>query len=179
MGRERSSRLERQRDGETATIPKEKYMKRRLIMGIYLGLAALAACQAEPSGETDSVSQEVSTPCDAKMPPTPFWDGQRLEPTKEGQIYLYYQDADRPGEWVLVLVDYANATIPFGTRTKTGSAGTLLSKLDEAAQFAGGRQPSPPQPVRDWSLAAALIEWGKRAAPDKAGAEQGGVCKAQ
>lgn len=158
-------------------------MKRRLITGIYLGLAALAACQTEPADESDSVAQEasqqVSTACDAKMPPTPFYDGQRLEPTKEGQIYLYYQDADRPGEWVLVLVDYANAKIPFGTRTKTSSAGTLLSKMDEHAQFAGGRQPSPPQPVHDWSLAAALIDWGKRAAPDLAGAEQGGVCKAQ
>jgi|GEM_PF-3694554 len=154
-------------------------MKRRLITGIYLGLAALAACQTEPSGETDSVSQEVSSDCGDKMPPLPTWDGQRLPPTKEGQIYLYYQDLESPGEMVLVLVDYANGKVVSGVRTKTSSAGSLLSKMDERAQFAGGRQPSPPQPVVPWSLTQALVDWGKRAAPDLAGAEQGGVCKAQ
>jgi hypothetical protein len=154
-------------------------MKRRLITGIYLGLAALAGCQTEPAGETDSVSQEVSTPCDAKMPPIPFWDGKALGPTEKGQIYLYYQDSERLGEWILVLVDYENAKIVSGVRTKTSTAGSMLSKMDEHAQFAGGRVPTPPQPVHDWSLAAALIEWAKRAAPDLAGAEQGGICKAQ
>ena len=154
-------------------------MKRRLITGIYLSVAALAGCQAEPPGETDSVSQELGNACDAKMPSIPTWDGQAIPPTKEGQIYLYYQDLERPGEMVLVLVDYANEKVVSGVRTKTSSVGGMFSKMDERAQFAGGRQPTPPQPVRDWSLAAALIEWAKVAAPDLASAEQGGVCKAQ
>jgi hypothetical protein len=154
-------------------------MKRRLITGIYLCLAALAACQTEPVGETDFVRQEVSEACDGKMPPTPYWDGERLPPTGENEIYLLYQDVERRGEWVLVLVDHEKATIPFGTRTKSTTVGNLLSKLDNAAHFAGGRQPTPPQPVHEWNQAAALIEWARLAAPDLGGAVAGGMCKAQ
>lgn len=154
-------------------------MKRRLITGIYLCLAALAACQTEPIADTDSLRQEVEAACDAKMPPTPHWDGERLPPTGENEMYLLYEDVERPGEWVLVLVDHVKATIPFGVRTKSSEVGNLLSKLGNAAHFAGGRQPTPPQPVHEWNQAAALIEWARLAAPDLAGAELGGMCKAQ
>jgi hypothetical protein len=154
-------------------------MKRRLITGVYLSLAALAACQADPAGDTDMLSQEVSAACDAKMPPTPYWNGEELPRTGENQIYLFYQDVERRGEWVLVLVDYERATIPFGARAKGGAVGELLSKLERVGHFAGGRQPTPPQPVHEWNLAAALIEWGRLAAPDLAGAQLGGMCKTQ
>ncbi|MBC7975011.1 MAG: hypothetical protein H7138_08505 [Myxococcales bacterium] len=92
---------------------------------------------------------------------------------------MLYQDVENRGEWVLVLVDTEKATIPFGVRTKTSEVGNLLSKLGNAAHFAGGRQPTPPQLVHEWNQAAALIEWARLAAPDLAGAELGGICKTQ
>jgi len=160
-------------------------MKRRLITGIYLSLAALAACQAEPPADTENAAQELETratavdACDAKMPPTPYYDGRALPTTSESQIYLLYQDLERPGEYVLALVDVGKATIPFAVRTKSTGVGGLLSKLDEKAQWAGGRQPPPPPPYHDWNLAAALVEWANLALPDLSGAVEGGMCKAQ
>ena len=158
-------------------------MKRRLITGIYLSLATLAACQIEPTAGTETASQEARTAavdsCTAKMPPTPYYDGGRLPDATGSRIFLYYQDLERPTDYVLVLVDTAKATIPFGVRTKSNGLGALLGKMDEKAQWAGGRQPSPPQPVDEWRLASALVEWANLALPDLGGAIAGGACKAQ
>ena len=150
-------------------------MKRRLITTLCVSLTVLAACQTEPL-ETGT-AEPLTASCGAQMPATPFWNGEALPKAGGKQIYLLYPDLARVGEWVLVLVDYGQDTIPFGRRTKDGTVGVLLSKLDLASAFVGGRQPSPPNPVGDWELPAALIEWARLAAPDRAEAEFAGVCK--
>jgi len=152
-------------------------MKRRLITSLYISLAALSACQAEPPADTDTVGQAVSSSCGAKMPELPYWKGQSLPTTSENQIYLFYTDPERRGEGTLVLVDYGKGEILFGFRATVGQTGGLLSSFGNAAQFAGGAIPVPPKPVQPgWSLPAALLTWGEIAAPIHDLAGKGGVC---
>jgi hypothetical protein len=152
-------------------------MKRRLITSLYLSLAALSACQAEPAADTDTVDQAVSSSCGAQMPDLPAWKGERLPPTSENQIYLFYTDVERRGEMDVVLVDYGKGAVLFGYRATTSQGGALMSSLGNAAQFAGGAIPVPPKPVLPgWSLPAALITWAQNVAPIHDLAGKGGVC---
>ena len=156
-----------------------------LALAVIAGAFALAACQIDGSEriegsegieDTSEVSQHAGT-CGDRLPELETWKDQRPPATRDGQIYLLFEDGEKSGQWIAVLVDYENEKIPLGFRFRAASVASFVSALDKVAQFAGGRTPTPPQPVGDdWNLFKALIGWAKVAAGDKAVAEERGLC---
>ena len=153
-------------------------MKRRWMTSVFTCLSFLAACQVDPrvepdpSASTAETAQAVSQYCGAQLPPTPFWDGTPLGPTGPGQLYLIYEDLTKPGEWVAMLADYGQGKLVRGVRTKSSGLVALYSTMDLATQYAGGRQPNPPGPIGTGAIGAALLEWARLAAGDRAAAEK-------
>jgi hypothetical protein len=163
-------------DGQIGTIPKERWMMRRWIMSVYLSLAALPACQGEPTSETAMVTDEVSQYCGVHVPQPVPWNGAKPAPTGPTEIYLFYQEAVKPRDWIVFRVDYVQAKISYGVKVPASNFGSFMSTMDLATQYAGGQQPVPPMPVGQWDFGAALVEWAVLSAPILPQVEQAGVC---
>jgi hypothetical protein len=131
-------------------------MTRRLMVSLYIGLAALAACgggthATNALGPGKQVGKEAGTGGDdeykdATMPPLAIWDHQAPPKPADKQVYLIYP-AEKQGQWICVLADYGQGKLPWGAVLDRSSLAEFLERINDlAGQLDIGRVPPPPPP---------------------------------
>jgi hypothetical protein len=125
-------------------------MDRRWMMAVCGGFA-LGACQVDstsrPQPQTTQIEQALDcTPgqnfCGVVMPQAPWWNGQAPPQAGSGAGFIIWEH--KPGEWLGMLADTQQASIPWARRTQAGNLAAFVGAMSLKGSAIVMRPPPPP-----------------------------------